>query len=140
MTEAIVTKFRVGGMDCANCASKVENAVSRVPGVTEVGASYTAQSMTVTHTGVPLAAIRNAVKAVGYTAAAADAAPEGDHAHDHSELGDGPWWQTKKAMLTWGCGLTLAAAYLMGQVLPDVGHWAFLAALLVGLVPIGRRA
>ncbi|MCP8884727.1 heavy metal translocating P-type ATPase [Devosia sp. XJ19-1] len=140
MTEAIVTKFRIGGMDCANCASKVENAVSRVPGVTEVGASYTAQSMSVTHTGVPLAAIRNAVKAVGYTAAAANAAPEGDHAADHFELGDGPWWKTRKAMLTWGCGLALAAAYLIGQAMPDVGHWAFLAALLVGLVPIGRRA
>jgi Cd2+/Zn2+-exporting ATPase len=140
MTEAIITKFRVGGMDCANCASKVENAVSRVPGVTEVGASYTAQSMTVTHTGVPLAAIRNAVKAVGYTAAAAEAASEGDHADSHFELGNGPWWKTRKAMLTWGSALALAAAYLIGQVLPEVGHWAFLAALLVGLMPIGRRA
>lgn len=62
MTEAIVTLFRVGGMDCANCASKVENAVSRVSGVTEVGASFTAQAMTVAHTGVPIGAIRNAVK------------------------------------------------------------------------------
>jgi Cd2+/Zn2+-exporting ATPase len=140
MTEAIITKFLVGGMDCANCASKVENAVSRVPGVTEVGASYTAQSMTVTHTGVPLAAIRNAVKAVGYTAAAAEAASEGDHADSHFELGNGPWWKTRKAMLTWGSALALAAAYLIGQVLPEVGHWAFLAALLVGLMPIGRRA
>jgi Cd2+/Zn2+-exporting ATPase len=140
MTEAIATKFRVGGMDCANCASKVEKAVSRVPGVTEVGASYTAQSMTVTHTGVPLAAIRSAVKAVGYTAIAADAAPEGGHGGDPFGLGDGPWWRTQKAILTWGCGLALLAAYLIGQVLPQVGHWAFLAALLVGLVPIARRA
>lgn len=140
MTEAIVTKFRVGGMDCANCASKVENAVSRLPGVTEVGASYTAQTMTVTHTDVPVAAIRNAVKSVGYTAAPADAAAEGDHDHGHFDLGDGPWWKTKKAMLTCGCGLALAAAFLIGQVFPEIGHWAFLAALLVGLVPIGRRA
>ncbi|KQX40392.1 ATPase [Devosia sp. Root436] len=141
MTEAIVTKFRVGGMDCANCASKVENAVSRVPGVMEVGASYTAQSMTVTHTGVPLAAIRNAVKAVGYTAAPAEAPAETSADHDdHFELGDGPWWKIRKAVLTWACGLALVAAYLIGQVLPEIGHWAFLAALLVGLVPIGRRA
>jgi Cd2+/Zn2+-exporting ATPase len=140
MTEATVTKFRIGGMDCANCASKVENAVARVPGVTEVGASYTAQSMTVTHTGIPLATIRNAVKAVGYTAALADAAPNGEHASDHLELGDEAWWKTQKAILTWVCGLALIAAYLIGQALPEVGHWAFLAALLVGLVPIGRRA
>lgn len=136
MTEAIVTKFRVGGMDCANCASKVENAVLRLPGVTEVGASYTAQSMTVTHTGVPVAVIRNAVNSIGYSAAPADepSEPHRDDGHDR------PWWKTRKAVLTWGCGLALAAAYLIGQVFPDIGHWAFLAALLVGLVPIGRRA
>lgn len=141
MTEAIVTRFRVGGMDCANCASKVENAVSRLPGVTEVGASYTAQSMTVTHIGVPLAAIRKAVKAVGYTVAPADAPAEtgADHG-DHFALGDGPWWKTRKAVLTWACGLALVAAYLIGQVLPEIGHLAFLAALLIGLLPIGRRA
>ncbi|WP_417584830.1 heavy metal translocating P-type ATPase [Pelagibacterium sp.] len=142
MTEAIVTKFRVGGMDCANCASKVENAVSRLPGVTEVGASYTARSMMVTHTGVPVAAIRKAVKAVGYAAAPADDPMQtrADQADDHFELEDGPWWRTRKAMLTLSCGSALAVAYLVGQVFPEIGHWAFLMALLVGLVPIGRSA
>ena len=142
MTEAIVTKFRVGGMDCANCASKVENAVSRIPGVSEVGASYTAQSMTVTHTGVPVAAIRSAVKAVGYTAAPANAPadPQAHHDDDHFALGDGPRWKTRKAMSTWGCGLALSAAYLISQVLPEIGYWAYLVALLTGLMPIGRRA
>eukprot|EP00873_Tetraselmis_striata_P031950 jgi/Tetstr1/452214/TSEL_039250.t1 len=142
MTEAIVTKFRVGGMDCANCASKVENAVSRLPGVTEVGASYTARSMTVTHTGVPVAAIRKAVKAVGYAAAPADAAMEtkADHADDHFKFEDVPWWRTRKAMLTLSCGSSLAVAYLVGRLDPAIGHLAFLIALLVGLVPIGRRA
>lgn len=142
MTEAIITKFRVSGMDCAACANKVENAVSRVPGVSEVGASFTAGTMTVTHIGVPAIAIRNAVKSVGYAAAPADAvaAPEGGNDDRHFELGDGPWWRTRKAMLTWGCGIALAIAYLVGRAFPEIGHWAFLAALLVGLVPIGRRA
>ena len=29
MAEPIKTKYRVGGMDCAACASKIETAVSR---------------------------------------------------------------------------------------------------------------
>jgi Zn2+/Cd2+-exporting ATPase len=151
MAEAIKTKYRVGGMDCAACASKIETAVSRIPGVTEVGASFTAGTMNVVHDAVPFAAIQKAVKSLGYTVApdgatppATNATPD-DHAdHDssdsHLEIGDGPWWKTRKAMLTLACGVALVVAYLIGRVVPEIGHWAFLAALLVGLVPVGRRA
>ena len=34
----------------------------------------------------------------------------------------------------------LVVAYLIGQLVPAIGHWAFVVALLVGLVPIARRA
>ena len=51
-----------------------------------------------------------------------------------------PWWRTKKATMTLGCGAALLAAYVVGQIVPEVGHWAFLIALLAGLVPIARRA
>lgn len=143
MAEAIKTKYRVGGMDCAACASKIENAVSRIPGVSEVGASYTAGTLNVVHDNVPFLAIQKAIKPLGYTVAPSDApaleAHKG-HEHSHFDLGDGPWWKTRKALLTIACGLALLAAYLVGQVFPAIGHWAFLAALLVGLVPIGRRA
>src|SRR5687767_4203872 len=128
MAEAIKTKYRVGGMDCAACASKIENAVSRIPGVSEVGASYTAGTLNVVHDNVPFIAIQKAIKPLGYTVAPSDApAPA-----DHFELSDGPWWKTRKAVLTIACGLALLVAYLVGQVFPAIGHWAFLAALLVG--------
>ena len=161
MAEAIKTKYRVGGMDCAACASKIETAVSRIPGVTEVGASFTAGTMNVVHDAVPFAAIQKAVKSLGYSVAPDGATPSaaratqnhhaghdhGDHAGDdhgssdsHFEIGDGPWWKTRKAMLTLACGLALVVAYLIGRVVPEIGHWAFLAALLVGLIPVGRRA
>jgi Cd2+/Zn2+-exporting ATPase len=157
MAEAAATKYRVAGMDCAACATKIENAVSRIPGVDSVTASYTAGTMNVVHDHVPLAAIQKAIKPLGYSVAGADAAPprhdsgdDHDHGghdhdhehggHDHFELGDGPWWKTRKAMLTLACGAALVAAYLVGQLFPAAGHWAFVVALLVGLVPIGRRA
>jgi Cd2+/Zn2+-exporting ATPase len=141
MTEVVTTKFRVGGMDCAACVTKVENAVSRLPGVTEVAASFTAGTMTVAHEGVvPTTAILNAAKAVGYIATPADIALHRDQHDKHPEPGNGHWWRTSKAMLAWVCGIALIAAYLTGQAVPEIGHWAFLVALLVGLVPIGRRA
>src|SRR4051812_42623997 len=36
-------------MDCAGCASKIENSVRRLPGVSDVGVSVSAGTMTVQH-------------------------------------------------------------------------------------------
>lgn len=150
MGEAIKTKYRVGGMDCAACASKIETAVGRIPGVSEVGASFTAGTLNVVHDAVPFGAIQKAVKSLGYTIAPDGATPSAAKGHDHHdnhgggdshfELGDGPWWKARKAMLTLACGLALVVAYLIGRMVPEIGHWAFLVALMVGLVPVGRRA
>src|SRR5690606_27682480 len=124
---------------CAACAGKIETAVSRIPGVSEVGASFTAGTLNVVHDAVPFAVIQKAVKSLGYTVAPDGANAPGDQVggeqgeESHFEIGDGPWWKTRKAMLTLGCGAALVAAYLIGRVVPEVGHWAFFVALLVGL-------
>ncbi|KQU76211.1 ATPase [Aminobacter sp. DSM 101952] len=203
------TRFRVGGMDCASCATKIENAVTRLPGITEVGISVSAGTMTVSHRGpAPTTEISRQVKALGYSVASLGAArtaePKAkahehgpgcshdhdhkghdhsghdhsghdhpghdhsghDHKHDHSghdhtghghggvaahdepadaghnhfDLDDGPWWKTRKAKMTIACGTALVAAYAIGQLMPQIGHWAFLVALAVGLIPVARRA
>lgn len=61
------------------------------------------------------------------------------HMHDHG-AGEGPWWKSKRGLLTIACGLALVAAYAVGLAVPNVGRWAFLLAMMVGLVPIARRA
>lgn len=149
-------KFRVGGMDCAACVTKIENAVGRLPGVETVNVSLTAGTMTVEPSAqVSRAAVEQKVKALGYTIGAhGQAAPEGDEAHDHADHDhgdhahepahgeplDGPWWRTRKAMLTAVCGLALILAYTLGFLVPAIGPWAFLLALAIGLVPVARRA
>lgn len=119
---------------------------------------------------VPTPAILQAVNRLGYQVAPADGASapanhdhdhdhgtdthdhdhaDHDHAehdhgstaeHDHFELGTGPWWQTRRATLTFASGIALGLAYLVNLLVPSIGHWAFLVGMLVGLVPIGRRA
>jgi len=155
MAQSTHTRYRVGGMDCASCASKIETAVRRIPGVSEVGASFTAGTLNVVHDDVPFSRIQQAVKPLGYSVAPDGARPpqqpdndhhdhDSDHGdaggHDHFALGDGPWWRTPKAMLALACGAAMLAAWLTGMVVPDLGHEAFLLALLVGLIPISRRA
>lgn len=43
------TRYRVGGMDCAACATKIETAVRRIDGVREVHVATSSSTMTVTH-------------------------------------------------------------------------------------------
>jgi len=173
------TRYRVGGMDCGSCASKIETAVRRIDGVEDVSVSVTNGSLTVTHgDGVSADAIIRRVSRLGYKVMpfdgrAAQASKAGscthdhphEHAHSHSHSHDcdhahgdagghshesahahshageeGPWWRSGRALLTIVAGIALLAAYTLGKLVPSVEYWAFLAALLVGLVPIARRA
>jgi len=200
MSEAAQARYRVGGMDCAACATKIDTAVRRVPGVEDVSVSVTAGTMTVRHDGSSdLKAIEKKVTGLGYSVAPltgkapvresktdhdhADHDHDHDHGHDHDHRGHehddhdheghdhdhaghdhadhghshgaeeveglhghdhgpmtGPWWQSKKGRLTILSGLALVVAYVVGHLVPSVAPYAFIIAMLVGLVPIARRA
>ena len=168
LVEAPQIRFRVGGMDCASCATKIDTAVRRMPGVEDVSVSVTAGTMTVKHDGTSdLDAIGKKVAGLGYSvvslaadenkskAASVDAGdnrdhsghahgkaggePESLHGHDHGPM-SGPWWKSKKGRLTIVAGGALVVAYGIGHFFPAIAAFAFTAAMLVGLVPIARRA
>ncbi|RZI72367.1 MAG: heavy metal translocating P-type ATPase [Pseudomonas sp.] len=153
MTETTTqTRYRVEGMDCAGCAAKIDTAIRRLPGVAEVSVSATAGTLMVRHSAEgDLARIERAVTGLGYKVMPAagvipsshgseDAAEEeGLHGHDHGAA-TGPWWKTAKARLTAASAAAIALAYAVSLVAPSIGHGAFIAAMLVGLVPIARRA
>ncbi|MGO8655856.1 heavy metal translocating P-type ATPase, partial [Rhizobium ruizarguesonis] len=63
----------------------------------------------------------------------------GLHGHDHAPMA-GPWWQSKKGRLTILSGVALVVAYAVGHLVPAIAPYAFIVAMLVGLVPIARRA
>ncbi len=39
--------YRLEDLDCANCAAKMENAISKLPGVKSASVSYLTQKMTI---------------------------------------------------------------------------------------------
>lgn len=191
MAEATQTRYRVEGMDCASCASKIDTAVRRMPGVTDVSVSVTAGTITVKHDDVSdLTAIAKKVTGLGYSVSqiagkpapiaeteqaccghdhgehghdhskhdhadhdhnghdhaghdhakpAAKDAVEGLHGHDHGPT-NGPWWASKKGRLTILSGAALVIAYGVGHLVPSIASYAFIVAMLIGLIPIARRA
>lgn len=62
------TTFSVGGMTCAACVRRVENALKELEGVTEVSVNLASGKATVTHASelVEITAIENALKEAGY--------------------------------------------------------------------------
>ncbi len=198
MSTDLQTRFRVGGMDCASCASKIDTAVRRMPGVEDVSVSVTAGTMSIRHDQTSdLDAIGKKVRGLGYsverlagrqvdnqTSANHGAACCGGHAHDHADgdshthsgpahdhyahhhdshehgkqdrrdraaaveglhghdhgSSDGPWWKSKKGRATLFAGAALVVAYVIGHLVPSIQLYAFAIAMLVGLVPIARRA
>ena len=152
------TRMRVEGMDCAGCAIKIENALRRIPGVTEVDVSVAGGAVTVRHNQADAEAMSSQIAGLGYTVRRSDeigakhvghdhggkaSAPEEDighsHIQDHGSAGKS-WWQTSKGDSTIASGTALAVAFVLGKAIPAVEQWAFLLAMLVGLVPIARRA
>ncbi|BDA37343.1 metal-transporting ATPase [Thermus thermophilus] len=118
--------FRVEGMDCADCALKVEKALSEVPGVVQAQVSF-ASGKAYLHLEVPGAEkeAERVVSALGYRLK-----PEGDTTRGVL----GPW---RWALVSGGL---LLAAFLASLFLPGLAPWGYRLAALIGVFPLARRA
>lgn len=77
-----VTRYRITGMDCPSCATKIEAAASKVPGVHEAKVSIASQIMTLdTDDATPLPMVEDAVRRLGYQVARLGP-PKADDADD----------------------------------------------------------
>jgi Zn2+/Cd2+-exporting ATPase len=131
-------RFTVEGMDCASCAAKIDTAVRRLPGVKEVQVSVTHGRMTVNHDGSAKAQdIAAKVTGLGYKTSVSEAGTRGKPAKNAKSP---PWWRTQKGGMLFVSGGSLLAAYGLSHLYPAIELWVFTAAMLIGLVPIARRA
>ncbi|SFA68721.1 Cd2+/Zn2+-exporting ATPase [Poseidonocella pacifica] len=160
-------EWRVTGMDCGSCAAKVRGAIERLPGVRNVDVALMAERLRVTldETETTPEKIEKAVRGVGFGIAPKGARPEKPQGGfvlpsgafpDVAEpweakiepQGDGlaedtptSWMKTPKGRLVFGTGALLAAAWASRLVLPpEIAHWAFVLATLIGIVPVAQRA
>jgi Cd2+/Zn2+-exporting ATPase len=133
-------RYRIQGMDCAGCATKIETAVNRIPGIQDVTVSANSGHLSLRHDAAAnLQLVEEGVTGLGY--AIAPIALEKSHAEEAREGSEaGHWWQSSKARLTIACGAALLVAFVVGRLAPSLDSYAFIVAMLVGLVPIARRA
>jgi Cd2+/Zn2+-exporting ATPase len=168
-------------MDCGSCATKIKDAVTRLPGVSgvEIGIMTERLRLTLDETQTDRDKVEKVVKLLGYgiapraagakkdfvMPAMSDAPADGhDHDHDHDRndaaaaarddsghgspghVHDDPadrgkrWYQTRKGKLVIFTAILLGVAWIIELLAPQVGKWAFVAACLIGVAPVAKRA
>ena len=78
----------------------------------------------------------------GTTAVARDDSGHGSPGHVHDDPADRGkrWYQTSKGKLVIFTAILLGSAWIIELLAPQIGKWAFVAACLIGVAPIAKRA
>lgn len=140
-TDKNLVRFTVEGMDCASCAAKIDTAVRRINGVADVSVSVTNGTMAVSHDGADANEISERVTRLGYkTVIIAGDMTSGMARAEMKRAAPERWWQTKKGQQMLLTGGALIIAYGLGYLFPAYELFAFTVAMLIGLIPIAKRA
>ncbi|WP_051341042.1 heavy metal translocating P-type ATPase [Azospirillum halopraeferens] len=140
-------RYRVAGMDCPGCVSKVEAALRRIPGAEDIGLNFHTQvlRLTLDEAMTPRATLEDTVRTLGFGVEplgdlriVADGA--GGEADGVPAPAERPWWSTPKGRLTILIGVLVAAGFGTSLAAPAAEDVAFVPAALVGLAVFGRRA
>ena len=142
MAAASPFKLKIEGMDCGACAVKIENAMQRLPGVTDINVSYSAASLSLNldEDRTSRSTVEARIRALGFTPVDPVGSITAANDDDASGSRTGAWWSTRKGRLVIGTGALLALAYAVSHLEAAWSFWVYLAATLVGLLPVARRA
>jgi Cd2+/Zn2+-exporting ATPase len=138
MAAAGAYKIRVEGMDCAACALKIETAMRRLPGVSDVSVSYAAGTLALRldQDRTSPRAIEERVRLLGYQPVA-DVASASGLPRKRERLS---WRHDAKAQLVLSTGAVFLLAISLAWLLPDDERWLYSGAALVSVLPFARRA
>ena len=140
-------KYHIEGMDCASCIGKIETALKRMPGVSDVELNFATETLELSLApGAPTQAsdIEKTIKSLGFgisantgqqTVSAIDIDSDNQMAPQ-----DKRWWQTQKGKQVVGLGILMGSAYALSLLFPAYGIWVFAIAVIVGVFPFARKA
>ncbi len=136
-------KMRVEGMDCGACAVKIENALKRLPGVSEINVNYSIETLTlrIDQDRISTDAVEQKIRALGYSPRLLNGDISSKRIENDEDAADArPWWRTPKGRRVIGNGAMLLGAFIVSMFAPAISYWAYLVAALIGLTPFAHRA
>lgn len=138
-------QYRIEGMDCASCVRKIETALARMPGVSDIRLNFATEKLELSlapDSDTQCSDIEKTIKRLGFgisaTTGQANAADSiSDNLLDTQQQ---RWWQTRKGKQVVGLGVLMSVAYALALLFPDYGMWAFAVAVIVGVFPFARKS
>lgn len=138
-------QYRIEGMDCASCVGKIETALARMPGVSDIRLNFATEKLELTladDAATQPSDIEKTIKSLGFGIASSDPIKDTTAVAATSDkvAPAQHWWQTRKGKQVVGLGLLMSVAYIIALLVPDYGTWVFAVAVLVGVFPFVRQA
>lgn len=123
--------FRIDGMDCADCARKLEKKVGALPAIRQASVNFGAAKMTVYHDGNSVEQIIRAVGQAGYEASE-------EKGIARREPRKSFWRSNKKAYSTGLAGIFFGIAWLLSFI-ETVPAWSVNSLYAVAIIVGGYR-
>ena len=138
-------QYRIEGMDCASCVGKIETALARMPGVSDIRLNFATEKLELTladDAATQPNDIEKTIKSLGFGIASSDPVEDTTAVAATSDKVTPAqhWWQTRKGKQVVGLGLLMSGAYIIALLVPEYGTWIFAVAVLVGVFPFVRQA
>lgn len=136
-------QYRIEGMDCASCVGKIETALARMPGVSDIQLNFATEKLELTlapDATTQVNDIEKTIKRLGFGISATSDQSIAANSDNQTATEQQHWWQSRKGKQVVGLGLLMGVAYALSLLFPDYGMWAFAIAVIVGVFPFGRKA
>ncbi|UDF04043.1 heavy metal translocating P-type ATPase [Asticcacaulis sp. AND118] len=131
-------RLQIEGMDCGACALKIEVALKRLPGTSDVAVSYQNEtlSLQLDDTQTSLSKLEEQIRSLGFTSSLVTEETRSLPVKKPSL----PLWKTGKGRLVLLTGLLLAAGLVLERLLPAYAVIITSVAALISVAPFAKRA
>lgn len=136
-------RFQIEGMTCASCANKIETALTRLPGVSDIRLNLANEKLDLTldtHSATQSGDIVKTIKGLGFGVSADNGHAAAQTTIERYTMASPRWWKTAKGRQVIGLGTLMGTAYAMSLLFPTYQMWAFSIAVLAGAFPFARKA
>ncbi len=127
--------YIINGMDCADCANKIDDLVNRTDGTANGRVSFINQTLKLNldESITSKEQLEKKVRSLGY-----EIKEKTDD--EISTEPDGAWYTSKQGKLVLFSAALLITAVVLSFLLPSLSTWFYIAAIIVGVFPLARKA